>query len=88
MGIVHGRSALMLRTGVAVVRRTTRVSAPSSSIASVVSETATVKVFPAWTRARATFCPQITITPVALERRCGLRDELTVSRAEATAGKR
>ena len=37
---------------------------------------------------RATFCPQITITPVALERRCGLRDELTVSRAEATAGKR
>ena len=38
-GIVHGRSALMLRTGVVVVRRTTRVSASSNSIASVVSET-------------------------------------------------
>jgi predicted ABC-type ATPase len=39
-GAVHGRSAWMLRAGVVVVRRTTRVSASSSSMARVVSETA------------------------------------------------
>src|SRR5215471_14776636 len=60
----------MLRTGVVVVRRTTRVSLSSSSMARVVSETATVRVCPAWLRPRAIFCPQTTMTPVAEARRC------------------
>jgi hypothetical protein len=61
----------MLRTGLVVVRRTTRVSASSSSIARVVSETAIATVCPAWIRPRAIFWPQTTITPVALARRAG-----------------
>jgi hypothetical protein len=61
----------MLGMGVVVVvRRTMRASASSSSIASVVSDTAMVRVCPAWMRPRAIFCPQTTITPVALARRC------------------
>ena len=43
----------MLRTGVVVVRRTTRVSASSSSTARVVSDTCTVTVCPARARPRA-----------------------------------
>src|SRR5215472_2641590 len=60
----------MLRTHVVVVRRTTRVSAPSNSTASAVSETATVRVCPAWLSPRVIFCPQTTVTPVAEPRRC------------------
>src|SRR5262245_45661415 len=60
----------MLRTGLVVVRRTTRVSVSSSSMARVVSETAMLRVCPAWVRPRAIFWPQTTITPVALARRC------------------
>jgi hypothetical protein len=70
VGTVHGRSALMLRTDVVVVRRTTRGSASSNSIARVVSETWTVTVYPAWTRPRAIFRPQTTMTSVAEARRC------------------
>src|SRR5215472_7788329 len=63
----------MLRTALVVVRRTTRVSASSSSILSVVSLTAIATVCPAWVRPRAIFCPQTSITLVAEARRCGGR---------------
>ena len=48
MSAVRGRWPLMLRTGWLVVRRTTRVSPSSSSIARVVSETCTVTVWCRW----------------------------------------
>ena len=66
---VRGRSALMLRTGMVVVRLTMRVSPSSSSIASVVSETLMVTVWCWWTRPRATFWPQTMTTPVFEARR-------------------
>jgi hypothetical protein len=60
-----GRLALTTTTGRLVVRRTVRVS-PSSSIASVCSDTWTDTVRPAWTRPSETGWRQTVITPVAL----------------------
>ena len=67
---VRGRCPLMLRTAVSVVLRTTRVSPSVSSIARVVSETATVTVWCACPRPRATFWLATMITPVFEARRC------------------
>ena len=64
---VHGRSAVMLRTGVVVVRRTTRDSASSSSMASVdVGDRNGEGLSRVDAASGGGFCSQTAMTPMAL----------------------